>query len=160
MDLENLPALAKKNEKNVKAAFDRIRRKKPKDLDDLVFSLHEEAFGQIDCLECANCCRSLGPRLTDKDIERLAKRERLKPSDWVLRYARVDEDGDYVFREMPCPFLAADNYCVVYEDRPKACREYPHTDRRKFVQLLNLTLANRATCPAVLQIADKLSEKF
>lgn len=35
---------------------------------------------------------------------------------------------------MPCPLLGRDNYCAVYADRPKACREYPHTDRRNTME--------------------------
>ncbi|MBN2746575.1 MAG: YkgJ family cysteine cluster protein, partial [Bacteroidales bacterium] len=69
---------------------------------------------------------------------------------------RIDEDGDYVFKTMPCPFLAPDNYCLIYDFRPKACREYPHTDRTKFLQIANLTITNSATCPAVYEILERL----
>jgi Fe-S-cluster containining protein len=57
----------------------------------------------------------------------------------VETYLLLDEEHDYVFRQQPCPFLGVDNYCSIYEVRPKACREYPHTDRDKFHQLLNLS---------------------
>lgn len=158
--LNSLPKLAKTTETEVKQAFQRIKKKKPKNLDAVVHDLHEQAFEQIDCLDCANCCKSLGPRLTDKDIDRLAKALRVKPSQVIEQHLKIDEDNDYVFRSMPCPFLAADNYCLVYENRPKACREYPHTDRRRFVQLLPLTLKNRSTCPAVHLIAEELRLQF
>lgn len=46
-------------------------------------------------------------------------------------YLRVDEDNDKVFKSMPCPFLGEDNLCSIYDIRPKACREFPHTDRKK-----------------------------
>lgn len=155
-DAQELAQRAQRTHAQVQQAFRRIQKKKPAELDTIVLSLHEQAFEQIDCLACANCCRTLGPRLSDKDIDKLARHLRLRPSEMVERHLRIDEDGDYVFRQMPCPFLAADNYCTVYADRPKACREYPHTDRRRFVQLLPLTLRNRATCPAVYQIAEQL----
>lgn len=71
----------------------------------------------------------------DKDIERMAKAFRIKPSEVVSSYLRIDEDGDYVFKSMPCPFLMNDNGCLIYESRPKACREYPHTDRKNFEQI-------------------------
>jgi len=71
----------------------------------------------------------------------------------------VDNEGDYVFNETPCPFLMPDNYCMVYESRPKACREYPHTNRRKFVQILNLTQKNREACPIVYKIVENLKEE-
>jgi hypothetical protein len=70
----------------------------------------------------------------------------------------LDEEYDYVFRQQPCPFLGADNYCSIYDVRPKACREYPHTDRDKFHQLLNLSVKNTVICPAVLEVFEGLEE--
>ena len=35
--------------------------------------LHEEAFEKIDCLQCANCCKSYSPRFKTPDIKRIAK---------------------------------------------------------------------------------------
>ena len=160
IDIDELPKLAKAGEPQVKKAFERIRKRKPKELDNVVLQLHEEAFERVDCLTCGSCCRSLGPRITERDIERLAKHLRMKTADFVAQYLHIDEDGDYVFQSMPCPFLAADNYCMVYENRPKACREYPHTDRKKFVQLLKLSLANRSTCPVVYKISNTLAERY
>ena len=133
-----------------------LKKKKPKDLDDRMHNLHEEAFQKIDCLECANCCKTTGPLFTDKDTERLAKHLRMKPSQFESTYLQIDEEGDRVLKSLPCPFLGSDNYCSVYEHRPKACREYPHTDRRKQYQILNLTEKNAAVCPAVYDILKGL----
>ncbi|MDH8701354.1 Fe-S-cluster containining protein [Dysgonomonadaceae bacterium PH5-43] len=134
-------------------------KKKLEKMDDEVHSLHSEIMSRTDCLQCANCCKSLGPAITDKDIERLAKALRIKPSEIVEQYLRVDEDGDYVFKTMPCPFLMPDNYCSVYESRPKACREYPHTDRKKFSQIYNLTVKNASTCPVAYEVLSSLCKK-
>ena len=133
-----------------------LKKKYPRNLDEIVHDAHFRAFEKIDCLTCANCCRSLGPRLIDKDIERLSKYLKMKSSLVIQNWLRIDEDGDYVFREMPCPFLEADNRCKVYDHRPKACREYPHTDRKKFHQLLDLTIKNSHVCPAVNEILGEL----
>lgn len=128
-------------------------------MDAEVHQLHEEFSSKIDCLACANCCRSLGPAIYDKDIDRMAKALRIKPSDVVNNYLKIDEDGDYVFRTMPCPFLMDDNYCSIYESRPKACREYPHTDRKKFEQIYKLTVKNTSTCPIAYEVMCKLATK-
>lgn len=128
-------------------------------MDLVVHQLHEDISERIDCLSCANCCRSLGPAIYDKDIERIAKALRIKPSDVVSSYLRVDEDGDYVFKSMPCPFLMSDNYCSIYESRPKACREYPHTDRKNFEQIFKLTVKNTATCPIAYEVLSELIKK-
>ncbi|RLD67660.1 MAG: YkgJ family cysteine cluster protein [Bacteroidetes bacterium] len=158
--LDNLEFLAEKAEPSTIKLFRSLKKRKPKSLDAIVQDAHNEVFDKTDCLECANCCKSLGPRITDVDIARLAKHLRIKPGKLIEQYLRIDEDGDYVFQTMPCPFLMSDNYCMVYESRPKACREYPHTDRKRFYQVLNLTLENVKTCPAVYEIVERLKNEF
>lgn len=160
INTEELKKRALKVEKESKAFFKSIKKSRLRQLDDTVHAIHEETFHNIDCLNCGNCCRSLGPRIIDKDIERIGKALRLKPSEVIGKYLRIDEDGDYVFQSMPCPFLGDDNYCFIYEDRPKACREYPHTDRKKFHQISTLTIMNARTCPAVYEIIERVKKEF
>ena len=138
----------------------RIKRKRLRDLDDTMQQLHDEAFQEVDCLECANCCKTTGPLFTDKDISRLARRFRIKPADFEAQYLKQDEDGDLVLQKLPCPFLEEDNRCSVYEDRPKACREYPHTDRRRQLQIIDLTVRNAKICPAVYDMLVRLEARM
>ncbi|HKJ40629.1 MAG TPA: YkgJ family cysteine cluster protein [Sunxiuqinia sp.] len=138
--------------------FQKLKKKKPKNLDRIVHALHDEAFSQFNCLDCANCCSGISPIVTDKDAERLAKSQKMKPADFIDQYLYLDEDHDYVFQQTPCPFLMGDNYCCVYENRPRACREYPHTDRKRFYQILKLTHKNCEICPVVYAITDELSK--
>lgn len=153
---EELVLLVKQDKKAFDAFFQQLRKKKPKNLDDRFHLLHEEAFQQFDCLDCANCCSSISPIITEKDIDRLAKHFKRKAADLIDEYFHIDEDRDYVFNHAPCPFLMPDNYCMVYENRPKACREYPHTDRRKMIQILNITKKNCEVCPVVYAIVKEL----
>jgi len=153
---EELKALTEKGRKETGILLKNLKKRRPGNLDDIVHRLHREAFNGFSCLDCANCCKTIGPRLTDKDIERLARHFRMKPSDFFEKYVRTDEDGDSVFMQHPCPFLMSGNFCMVYEDRPKACREYPHTDRRRFLQILDLSHKNCETCPVVYYIFEEL----
>jgi len=148
-------SLAQQKKKENKKFIQSLKRLNPSKLDQLIHALHEDVFDEIDCLHCANCCRSLGPRLTERDISTLSKYLGIRANQFIDSYLRIDEDMDFVFKTMPCPFLGDDNYCRVYEARPKACREYPHTDRDKFYQLLDLSLKNAETCPAVLEIFER-----
>jgi Fe-S-cluster containining protein len=154
-----LKLLVKDNKKGFDAFFQRLRKKKPGNLDDWFHPLHNEAFEQFNCLDCANCCSSISPIITEKDIDRLAKHFKRKASDLIDDYFHMDEEGDYVFNLSPCPFLMPDNYCMVYENRPKACREYPHTDRRKMIQILSITRKNCEVCPIVYSITKELISK-
>lgn len=97
---------------------------------------------------------------TSADIERIAKHLRLKPQQFIEQYLRIDEDNDYVLQSVPCTFLDSDNKCFIYDVRPKACREFPHTDRKKFQQISNLTLKNVAICPAAYNIVEEMKKKL
>ena len=157
VDYKLLPALAAKSEAEWKR-FLQKNKKKLEGMDLKVHSLHDTISERTDCLSCANCCRSLGPLITDKDVERIAKMLKLKTSELIDKYFKIDEDGDMVFQTMPCPFLGNDNYCAIYEYRPKACREYPHTDRKRFYQIYNLSIKNASTCPIVYEVLEELKK--
>jgi Fe-S-cluster containining protein len=143
-----------------KKFFERLKKLVPRDLDKITNQLHDEAFEKIDCLQCANCCNTTGPLLKEKDIDRLADELRLKPSQFTEKYLRIDEDYDYVFKQMPCPFLGADKYCSVYDSRPGACRDYPHTQQNKIHNKLKITYLNSMICPAVAMVTEGLKKHY
>lgn len=159
-DLNKLTLRAQSKKRDFKLLAQKVRKLKPQKADELFRQLHHQAFEHIDCLECANCCRGLGPRIFEADIARMASALKMKSPDFVNTYLRIDEDGDYVFNSMPCPFLQDDNYCMVYASRPKACREYPHTDQKNIRSVLSLCVKNTETCPAVFEIFEKLPGSF
>ncbi|MBU2903196.1 YkgJ family cysteine cluster protein [Arenibacter algicola] len=156
--IKQLPKLAQEKHSENKKFFGKLRKKPPKDLDYIMQDLHEAEFRKTDCLKCANCCKTTGPLFTNADIERIAKHFRMKPQKFIDQFLRMDEDNDYVLQSVPCTFLGADNYCSIYEVRPKACREFPHTDRKKFQQISNLTLKNVAICPAAYNIVEEMKK--
>jgi len=158
--IEQLPKRAKDKHKENKAFFSKLKKKPPKQLDYLMQELHDDEFEKTDCLQCANCCKTTGPLFTDKDIERIAKHFKMKPQQFIKTYLRIDEDNDYVLQSVPCAFLGADNYCSIYEVRPKACREFPHTNRKKFQQISSLTLKNVAICPAAFNIVEAMKQRI
>jgi Fe-S-cluster containining protein len=160
MQLDQLKHLAQKAEPSSKKLFEKLKRKKPKDLDDVVHQLHDDTFENTDCLKCANCCKTTSPIFYERDIDRISKRLKIRPSDFIAKYLHIDEDKDYVLNVAPCPFLDSENYCLVYEDRPTACREYPHTNRKRFHQILDLTLKNTAVCPAVYGIVEEMKKMY
>ncbi|MGB3590388.1 MAG: YkgJ family cysteine cluster protein [Nonlabens sp.] len=154
--LTKLPSLAQSKQKENKEFFKKLRKKKPKQLDALVNKLHDEVFEEVDCLTCANCCKTTGPLFTQQDITRISKHFKMKSAQFVEDFLRLDEDNDYVLQTTPCHFLGNDNYCSIYDVRPKACREYPHTDRKKIYQIGNLTVKNTFMCPAAFKMVEKM----
>ncbi|MCV6630723.1 MAG: YkgJ family cysteine cluster protein [Flavobacteriaceae bacterium] len=159
-DLKALARRAQEKQKENKKFFRQLKKKPPKRLDYIMQGLHQEAFEQIDCLACANCCKIAGPLFTANDIRRISKYLKMKQQQFIEAYLYVDEDQDYVLQQLPCAFLGADNYCSIYSVRPKACAEYPHTDRKKFHQIASLTMKNIAICPAAELVVGQLKEKI
>lgn len=160
MEVEKYLQSGLKNKSRNKKLAAKLKSEKPKDLDKNVHAFHEEVFEEIDCLSCGNCCKTTSPGMHEKDVERLARHLRLKPGEVIEKYMELDADDEYVFRSAPCPFLGLDNYCSVYESRPTACREYPHTNRKRFYQVLDLSVKNTEICPAVVSIFEKLQAVY
>ncbi|MDE3235771.1 MAG: YkgJ family cysteine cluster protein [Bacteroidota bacterium] len=120
--------------------------------------LHEEAFEKIDCLQCAACCKNYSPRFKTPDIKRISKHLKLRESEFIDQYLRLDEDGDYVVKATPCPFLGADNYCSIYDQRPSDCERFPYTDEDVLIKRQAITLKNASFCPAVYYVLERLME--
>jgi Fe-S-cluster containining protein len=119
--------------------------------------LHEEAFEKIDCLKCANCCRNYSPRFKIPDIKRISRQLKMKESNFIEKYLTLDEEGDYVAKNMPCPFLGEDNYCSIYEVRPSDCHRFPFTNEDVFFKRPAITLKNSTFCPIVYFVLEKLT---
>ncbi|EMC46071.1 YkgJ family cysteine cluster protein [Streptococcus mutans] len=160
IDIGKYHQLALQKQKEHRKFLATLKKKAPKNLDKIVQEVHTEVFREIDCTKCANCCKILGPLFTESDISRIAKHFRMRLPVFEDMYLRVDEDNDEVFKSMPCPFLGEDNLCSIYDIRPKACREFPHTDRKKIYQINHLTIQNTLICPAVYLFVEKLQERL
>ncbi len=146
---------ARRNVKGNKKLFNRLAKKKK--IDEIFHTLHDDIFSKTDCLTCANCCRTTSPIFRDVDIERIAKHLGMRVAEFTDKYLRFDEDRDWVLKSSPCSFLdLEDNTCSIYDFRPKACREYPHTDRKNMNQVMDLTFRNTMVCPAVAEMAERL----
>ena len=160
MDLENFYIKSKAEYNSNKKTKEKLKNIKSKALDVMFEKAHDEKFEKIDCLSCANCCKTTSPIFIQTDIDRLAKVFRMKSSDFIDTYLYRDDEGDYVLKSSPCPFLNDDNTCFVYQERPKACREYPHTNRKNMQGILNLSLQNTLVCPAVFEIFQDFGKDF
>ena len=160
LDIERYKELAQQKQGEHRKFLATLKKKAPKNLDKIVHEVHQEVFAEIDCTACANCCKTLGPLFTEADIQRIAKHFRMKLGAFEEAFLKVDEDGDKIFKTMPCPFLGEDNLCSIYDVRPKACREFPHTDLKKIYQINNLTIKNTLFCPAAYLFVEKLRARL
>jgi Fe-S-cluster containining protein len=159
--LKQLPKLAEEAKKESQKYFARLKKRTPKRLDYLMQELHDEEFKKTDCLTCANCCKTTSPIFTNIDVDRISKRLKMKSTAFTAQYLLRDEDDFLVLKTAPCSFLdVSDNTCTIYDVRPKACAEYPHTNRKKFIGITDLTIDNTTVCPAAYNIVETLKKRL
>lgn len=149
--------IAKQQIQQTRKKFQKLAKGNKRKLDAVFHEEHEQVFKKIDCLSCANCCKTTSPVFRAIDIKRIAKKLKVSEQYLIRTYLKIDEDQDYVLQSSPCAFLYKDNTCQIYDVRPAACREYPHTNRKNMYQILDLTATNSLICPAVSLIIQKIS---
>jgi Fe-S-cluster containining protein len=159
MSLQSLPNWEKKSAERQKLYKQYLQKADKNTVLKQLPDLNEEAFENIDCLQCANCCRNYSPRFKTPDIKRISRLLKMKESDFIQTYLRLDEDGDYVARSKPCPFLGQDNFCSIYDNRPSDCVRFPYTDEDVIIKRQQLTLKNSTFCPIVYFVLEKLLER-
>ena len=159
-EYEKILQVARGKRKGNKSFLQKLKKIKPKDLDVVTNDYHHRAFQNIDCLKCANCCKTTGPLLKNKDIDILSGELKMRQSEFANKYLRTDEDDDWVFKKLPCPFLGDDNHCNVYSSRPGACRDYPHTQERNIIAKIPVTYLNSMICPAVAIVIENLKAHY
>ena len=124
--------------------------------DKIAKEVHEEVFQETNCLTCANCCKTTPALVERSDVKRIARYLGISPKQFIRKYLLEDFNGEMVIQKVPCTFLNSDNTCHIYDVRPKACREYPHTDQRNFNRRSKMNAKNTIVCPAAFEIVERL----
>lgn len=153
---KNLINKSLSNKKTNKKLLTKITLKDKKKIDQIFEIEHQKEFENRDCLECANCCKTTSPIFRDTDIKRISSSLKMKEHELINDLLFLDNENDYVLKNSPCSFLNDDNTCSIYNVRPLACKEYPHTNRKKMHQIIDLTIKNSTICPAVSNIITNI----
>lgn len=130
----------------------------PPEVDKVSQELSAKAFEKIDCMSCANCCKSSPPLIEEEDIRKISKHLGVSKKAFRKKYVLEDINGDLSFISVPCVFLEEDNSCSIYDIRPKACRRYPHMDEGKFYKLRRVHAKNVLSCPIAYEVVGKIQK--
>jgi Fe-S-cluster containining protein len=90
-----------------------------------------EVAAQIDCKQCGACCRETRVDVNEAEMAGIARELNQSPEDVLALYTEPDPAGGRRILKQAggqCVFLDGSNLCIVYESRPKACREFPHLE--------------------------------
>jgi uncharacterized protein len=158
MDLKKFRITAARKKKSLSAFLDKLDVLVPEDLPVLVAREDAAVWRDINCMECANCCKTMTPTYTKADIKRISAHLDMKPKEFMDKWLIKEEDsGDWINKTQPCQFLA-DNKCSIYEVRPADCAAFPHHNKKPF-DLYNETFKNNLIhCPATLSLVDRLKK--
>lgn len=149
------------NKKRLRSFLTRLEKKTPAGLDNLAVKLEQEVWQEVDCLSCANCCKTMSPTFTKTDIRRIAKHFNQSPAAFSAQWLRTDKEGDVINQTEPCQFLnLQDNKCSIYEIRPVDCSGFPHLHKKKMADYMHVHKQNIELCPATYKLVEKMEAAF
>ncbi len=159
MDLKKFKARALRKKKGLNAFLKKLDKVVPQDMAMLVAEQDAKVWKEVDCTECANCCKTMTPTFRKSDVVRIAKHLEMTPKDFMQKWLHKEKkSGDWVNTTQPCQFLV-DNKCSIYDVRPKDCAEFPHHNKKPFDLYNDTFKGNLTRCPATLQLIDRLKKK-
>src|SRR5258705_1776087 len=141
-----------------KRAFKRfltgMEKNNSRDLDKLAVLAEKKVWQEVDCLHCGNCCKTMTPTYTQKDIIRIAAYLGMTAADfknkWLLKEKKT---GDWLNKTTPCQFLdLKDNKCRIYPVRPADCAGFPHLTRKRMKDYMHVHKQNIEYCPATFKL--------
>ncbi len=155
--IEYMKKSFRKNKKVYKKFLRGLEKRKIRGLDGLTIALNKKAFKRIDCLSCANCCKTMSPTYSKTDVKRISKHLGMSFQQYYDKYLEKDKTGDYMNKSVPCQFLKKDNKCSIYSVRPRDCSGFPHTQNKNFKLFIPDTHSqNIEYCPITMNIVENM----
>lgn len=160
VNLRSFKQKVRHHSKRLKSFLTKLEKNPPKDLDAIAVKINTEVWEETDCLSCANCCKTMTPTFTKKDIKRIAAHLNMKPQEFSDKWLVYEKkDKDWVNKKQPCQFLdLSNNMCSIYEVRPDDCAGFPHITKKKMTDYMHVHKQNITYCPATYRMVEKLME--
>ena len=160
--IRSFRAKVKKEKRGLKLFLSRIEKKTPPNIDVVSEKIDKEVWAEMDCLACANCCKTMSPTFTQKDTQRIAKHLEMTVAAFKKKWLKKERGtGDWINKKMPCQFLnLKTNMCNIYEVRPRDCAGFPHLPKKRMVQYIHVHKQNIEYCPATFKMVEKMKVLF
>jgi uncharacterized protein len=151
--------LVSRNKKRLRSFLTRVEKKNSKNLHLVTLEANELSWAKTDCMDCANCCKTMSPTYTQRDITRIAKFLGMTVSAFKKKWLYKDRVGDWLNKSQPCQFLdLKTNLCGIYEVRPGDCAGFPHHGTKKIKDYLHVYKQNVEFCPATYRLVEFMEE--
>lgn len=158
VNLRSFKQRVRHNKSRFKRFLSKIERQQPRGFQNLTGRLEKEVWKEVDCVSCANCCKTMTPTFTEKDIKRIASHLGETPEQFKSARLRRERSGDrdWLNKTEPCQFLdLRTNMCSIYEVRPADCAGYPHL-RKNLKDYGHVLKQNIECCPASYKMVEKM----
>lgn len=158
VNLRSFKQKVRHHQKSFKRYLGRIEKNPPRNLDTIAEIIDAEVWREVDCLSCANCCKTMTPTFTTKDIKRISAHFEMTQQEFKTKWLKFDKkDGDWVNKKQPCQFLdLGTNMCSIYEVRPADCAGFPYLKKKKMVDYIHVHQQNVELCPATFKMVEKM----
>jgi len=153
-------ALRKK--KKLTLFLKKLAKTKDRKLLKTVAEVDKDTWKEVQCLDCANCCKKMTPTYNRNDISRISKHFNMTSKQFYDKWLTKDDAGDTINKSTPCQFLGKDHKCTIYSIRPKDCAEFPHFLHKDFRYQAQekVYASNMVFCPATLIFVEKLEARI
>lgn len=160
--LRSFRAKARHRKTAFKRFLTRLEKKPIRGIQQLIAKKEKEVWSEIDCLSCANCCKTMTPTYTPADLKRISRHFNMTVPEFKKKWLKQERGGDrdWVNRSTPCQFLdTKNNKCSIYAIRPLDCSGFPHLPK-KFVEFAHIHKQNLDSCPATFLLVEKLHQEL
>ena len=157
VNLRSFRKTSKNNQQKFRRFLSRIDKKPPRGLDNIKLEADKAVWQETNCLDCANCCKTMSPTYTKKDILRIAKHLDMSEKAFREKWLYKDKTGDWMNKQQPCQFLdLKTNMCSIYVVRPIDCAGFPHHQKKKMTDYMHVYKQNISFCPATYRLVKKM----
>ena len=156
VNLRSFKQKARYHKKAFRKFLIRLEKQPPKKIEAITAQVEKDVWKEIDCLSCANCCKTMTPTFTNTDIKRIARHFNQTTDEFKKQWLKKDRIGDWINKTEPCQFLnLKDNKCSIYEIRPVDCSGFPHLPKR-MKDFVHVHKQNIEYCPATYKLVEKM----
>ncbi|WP_026770293.1 YkgJ family cysteine cluster protein [Asinibacterium sp. OR53] len=162
VNLRSFKQRVRHNQRSFRRFLTKIEKNPPRHLDKIAEAIDAEVWQEVDCLSCANCCKTMSPTFSNKDIKRIAAHLEMTTDEFKEKWLYFDKaDGDWMNVKQPCQFLdLRTNMCSIYEVRPDDCAGFPHLKKKKMTDYIHVHKQNVAYCPATFKMVEKMMSRL
>jgi len=159
VNLRSFKQLVRYHKRRIRHFLSRLEKKAPKNLHEYTLEADKAVWKKIDCLDCANCCKTMSPTYTVKDIKRIANFLGMTAKSFREKWLYKDNTGDWMNKSQPCQFLDLEtNKCGIYSVRPRDCAGFPHHTQKKMADYMHMYKQNIEYCPATYSLVKQIME--